>query len=113
MRVRGVRYIVRDVERSTRFYIRHLGATLRSQSSSSAFLDVGAHWIALFGPRVASTSFGETPPGVDHVSFHSTKVRSLEERMGALREHGLDPTTPPGSGRVYFKDPDGVILQLS
>jgi hypothetical protein len=30
-----------------------------------------------------------------------------------LREHGLDPTSPPGSGRVYFKDPDGVILQLS
>ena len=47
------------------------------------------------------------------MSFHSTRVRSLEERMGALREHGLDPTTPPGSGRVYFKDPDGVILQLS
>jgi catechol 2,3-dioxygenase-like lactoylglutathione lyase family enzyme len=104
---------VRDVERSTRFYTRHLGATVRSQSSNSAFLDIGAQWIALFGPQAASTSFGETPPGVDHVSFHSTKVRSLDERMGALREHGLDPTTPAGSGRVYFKDPDGVILQLS
>ena len=52
---------VRDVERSTRFYTRHLGATVRSRSSSSVFLDVGAHWIALFGPRAASTSFGETP----------------------------------------------------
>ena len=40
-------------------------------------------------------------------------ARSTEERMGALREHGLDPQSPPGSGRVYFKDPDGVILQLS
>jgi catechol 2,3-dioxygenase-like lactoylglutathione lyase family enzyme len=47
------------------------------------------------------------------VSFHSTKVRSVDERMSALRAHGLEPTTPPGSGRVYFKDPDGVILQLS
>jgi hypothetical protein len=27
--------------------------------------------------------------------------------------HGLDPVSPPGSGRVYFKDPDGNILQLS
>jgi len=104
---------VTDVERSTRFYTRHLGATVRSQSSNSAFLDVGAQWIALFGPGTASTGFAETPPGVDHVSFHATRVRSVDERMGALREHGLDPTTPPGSGRVYFKDPDGVILQLS
>ncbi len=104
---------VRDVGRSTRFYTRHLGATVRTQSSSAAFLDVGAQWIALFGPGQASTSFGETPPGVDHVSFHAAKARSLEERMAALRAHDLDPTTPPGSGRVYFRDPDGVILQLS
>jgi catechol 2,3-dioxygenase-like lactoylglutathione lyase family enzyme len=114
--VSGVDHValrVRDVERSTRFYTRHLGASVRSQSSAAAFLDLGAHWLALFGLGQASTSFGETPPGVDHISFHSTRARSLEERMNALGAHGLDPTTPPGSGRVYFKDPDGVILQLS
>ena len=104
---------VTDLERSTLFYARHLGATVRSRSSNSVFLDIGAQWIALFGPGAASTGFAETPPGVDHVSFHSTRVRSVDERMGALREHGLDPKTPPNSGRVYFKDPDGVILQLS
>jgi catechol 2,3-dioxygenase-like lactoylglutathione lyase family enzyme len=104
---------VSDVERSARFYAEHLGATVRSRSSSSIFMDVGAQWIALFAPGAASTGFATTPPGVDHVSFQPTAVRSFEERTQALRDHGLDPQSPPGSGRVYFKDPDGVILQLS
>ena len=98
---------VSDIERSARFYAEHLGATVRSRSSSSIFMDVGAQWIALFGPGAASTGFAPTPPGVDHVSFQPTAVRSFEERTKALRDHGLDPQSPPGSGRVYFKDPDG------
>jgi catechol 2,3-dioxygenase-like lactoylglutathione lyase family enzyme len=104
---------VKDVERSARFYAEHLGATVRSRSSSSVFMDLGSQWIALFGPGAASTGFAPPPPGVDHISFQPTVVRSFEDRTKALREHGLDPQSPPGSGRVYFKDPDGVILQLS
>jgi metallothiol transferase len=104
---------VSDVERSARFYAEHLGATVRSQSPSAVFMDVGADWIALFGPGTVSTGFSPTTSGVDHISFHSTVARSIEERVRVLREHGLDPHNPPGSGRVYFKDPDGIILQLS
>jgi catechol 2,3-dioxygenase-like lactoylglutathione lyase family enzyme len=108
-----VAFRVGDVQRSARFYKELFGATVRSESASSVFLDVGSDWVALFGPGVASTSFGATEPGVDHVSFHSSNARSAEDRMRVLREHGLEPQSPPGSGRVYFKDPDGVILQLS
>jgi metallothiol transferase len=104
---------VTDVERSARFYAEHLGARVRSRSPSAVFMDVGAQWLALFGPGAASTGFGPTPPGLDHVSFQPTAVRGFEERVRALRERGLDPQSPPGSRRVYFKDPDGVILQLS
>jgi catechol 2,3-dioxygenase-like lactoylglutathione lyase family enzyme len=104
---------VSDVERSARFYAEHLGATVRSQSPSAVFLDVGADWIALFGPGAVSTGFPATPSGVDHVSFRSTAARSIADRVRVLREHGLDPHNPAGSERVYFKDPDGIILQLS
>ena len=104
---------VSDVERSARFYAEHLAATVRSQSPSAVFLDVGADWIALFGPGAVSTGFPPTSSGVDHVSFHSTAARSIADRVRVLREHGLDPHNPAGSERVYFKDPDGIILQLS
>ena len=104
---------VSDVERSTRFYAEHLGGKVTSRSSNAVFMDIGTQWIALFGPGVASTGFAATPPGLDHMSFQPTSARSFEERVKALRDRGLDPASPPGSGRVYFKDPDGVILQLS
>lgn len=104
---------VADLPRSIAFYRDHLGGKIASQSANAAFLDVGEHWIALFGRGARSTGFPPTERGVDHISFHSTKHRSLDERMGVLREHGLDPSSPAGSNRVYFRDPDGVILQLS
>jgi metallothiol transferase len=116
IQVQGIDHLalrVSDVERSAGFYAEHLGAAVRSRMANAIFMDVGAQWIALFGPGATSTGFAPTPPGVDHVSFRPTSVRSFEERTQALREHGLDPQSPPGSGRVYFKDPDGVILQLS
>jgi metallothiol transferase len=104
---------VSDVERSARFYAEHFGATVRSRSPNAIFIDVGAQWIALFGPAAPSTGFAPGPPGLDHVSLQPIAGRAFEERTRSLREHGLDPQSPPGSGRVYFKDPDGVILQLS
>jgi catechol 2,3-dioxygenase-like lactoylglutathione lyase family enzyme len=108
-----VAFRVGDLQRSASFYKDLFGATVRSESTSSVFLDVGNDWIALFGKDAVSTAFGVTPLGVDHVSFHSVNARSAEDRMRVLREHGLEPQSPSGSGRVYFKNPDGVVLQLS
>jgi catechol 2,3-dioxygenase-like lactoylglutathione lyase family enzyme len=104
---------VSDLARSIAFYRDHLGGRIRSQSSNSTFLDVGSQWVALFGRDAVSTGYEVTQPGVDHISFHSSRHRSLAERMGVLRDHGLDPVSPAGSNRVYFRDPDGIILQLS
>lgn len=114
--IRGVDHLafrVSDLERSTAFYRENLGGRIRSRSSNSVFLDIGSQWLALFGRGARSTGFEVTQPGVDHISFHSPRHRSRDERMGALRARGLDPASPPGTGRVYFRDPDGIILQLS
>jgi catechol 2,3-dioxygenase-like lactoylglutathione lyase family enzyme len=104
---------VADPVRSAKFYTEHLGATPRAQSANSVFLNVGRNWIALFGPGAVSSGFPPTSSGMDHFAFHSVKQRSLEERMGVLRAHNLNPVSPAGSERVYFRDPDGIILQLS
>ena len=114
--VSGVDHIalrVSDLARSTAFYRDHLGGRIRSQSSNSTFLDVGSQWVALFARGAVSTGYEVTRPGVDHISFHAKQHRSLAERMGVLRERGLDPVSPSGSNRVYFRDPDGIVLQLS
>lgn len=104
---------VSNVARSAKFYQEHLGGRIRSQSSNSTFLDIGSQWIALFGPGAQSTGYEPTKPGMDHFSFHSPQHRSLRERMDVLTAHGLNPVSPAGSNRVYFRDPDGIILQLS
>ena len=116
IRLSGIDHIalrVSDLARSTAFYRDRLGGRIRSTSPDSTFLDVGSHWVALFARGAVSTGYDATRPGVDHISFHSSQHRSLDERMGVLRAHGLDPVSPPGSNRVYFRDPDGIILQLS
>jgi catechol 2,3-dioxygenase-like lactoylglutathione lyase family enzyme len=114
--VSGIDHIalrVSDLTRSTAFYRDHLGGRIRSQSSNSTFLDVGSQWVALFARGAVSTGYGVTQTGVDHISFHSPQHRTLAERTGVLRDHRLDPASPAGSNRVYFRDPDGIILQLS
>jgi metallothiol transferase len=114
--VSGIDHIalrVSDLARSIAFYRDHLGGRIRSQSSTSTFLDVGSQWVALFARGAVSTGYDVTQPGVDHISFHSSQHRSLAERTGVLRNHGLNPVSPAGSNRVYFRDPDGIILQLS
>jgi metallothiol transferase len=114
--VSGIDHIalrVSDLARSIAFYRDHLGGRIRSQSSNSTFLDVGSQWVALFARGAVSTGYDVTQPGVDHISFHSSQHRSLAERTGVLRNHGLDPVSPADSNRVYFRDPDGIILQLS
>ena len=114
--VSGIDHIalrVSELARSTAFYRDHLGGRIRSRSSNSTFLDVGGQWVALFARGAVSTGYEVTQPGVDHISFHSPQHRSLAERTGVLRDNGLDPVSPAGSNRVYFRDPDGIILQLS
>jgi len=114
--VSGIDHIalrVSELARSTAFYRDHLGGRIRSRSSNATFLDVGSQWVALFARGAVSTGYDVTQPGVDHISFHSPQHRSLAERTAVLRDHGLDPVSPAGSNRVYFRDPDGIILQLS
>ncbi|HSR67380.1 MAG TPA: VOC family protein [Acidobacteriota bacterium] len=109
-----VAFRVSDVERSLKFYQDVLNASVRSQSSSSAFLTVGEDWIALFGQGSTTTGQSESDRvGVDHVSFDISSHGSLQERMEAIRSKGLEPINPAGSSRTYFRDPDGNVIQFS
>jgi catechol 2,3-dioxygenase-like lactoylglutathione lyase family enzyme len=94
---------VTDVERSRDFYQKHLGLPVVRQSSSSCFLGLGKNFLALFGG---------SQPRMDHycIAVKSYEVKQVTQE---LERQGLNPDQPAGSSRVYFRDPDGLVVQLS
>lgn len=92
---------VTDIDRSRRFYERHLGLETTSCSASQCFLSCGRDFLALFRG---------SQPGLDHFSFAiegyrpSDAVSRLEAAGLASRRRG---------NRVYFDDPDGLEVQVS
>jgi len=93
---------VTDAKRSAAFYERNLGLRLvRDGGEGSAFLTTsGSDFLALFR--------GETP-GLHHVSFSIPRydpddaARRIEAAGLKLRRSG---------NRVYFPDPDGLVVQV-
>jgi catechol-2,3-dioxygenase len=92
---------VTDVARSTAFYQRHLGLRPTSESASSAFLDCGDQFVALFQ---------SARPGLAHYSYALADY-SQSSAAEKLRAAGLRPKLR--GNRTYFDDPDGIEVQVS
>lgn len=92
---------VTDVQRSRDFYVKHLGLEVRREGASSCFLDCGHNFVALF-------KGGEA--GLDHYCY-SIESYDVEVAEKKLKAEGFDPRVT--SGRIYFKDPDGLTVQLA
>lgn len=104
-RATGVDHValrVTDVPRSAIFYRRHLGLEPTGRCSpQSCFLDCGPDFLALFaGPD----------PGLDHFSF-AVEGYEAGGAVEALDAAGLAPDRR--GNRVYFRDPDGIEVQVS
>lgn len=104
-RAEGIDHValrVTDVEASARFYRRHLGLEPGGGcSAESCFLRCGDDFVALFrGSR----------PGLDHFSFGVPGYRP-QRAVERLESAGLAPERR--GDRVYFRDPDGIELQVS
>ena len=95
----GVR--VSDVARSRDFYRKHLGLKILSDNGpSNCFLYAGPHYFGLFRSE---------NPGVDHFAF-TVEGYEAGEAVDKLRAVGLAPRRQ--ADRVYFRDPDGLEVQL-
>jgi catechol 2,3-dioxygenase-like lactoylglutathione lyase family enzyme len=95
---------VTNVPRSRDFYVKHLGLTVtRDRGEANCFLDCGKHFLALFKSREAQ---------MDHYCY-SIDNYDVDRCEATLKAQGFEPRVVRPDGRIYFKDPDGLTVQLA
>jgi glyoxylase I family protein len=117
--VHGVRYQVKDVARSVRFYTQQLGFTLKHQQLPAfANVALGDSQILLSGPGASGSrpmpdGAPQEPGGWNRVVL---KVVDLPSLIAALKKAGLhfrnEMETGPGGRQIQLEDPDGNPIEL-
>ncbi|QDT17841.1 VOC family protein [Alienimonas californiensis] len=94
---------VTDVDRSVAFYERHLGLRKIRGDQNSAFLgrENGEFFVALFKAE---------QPGLNHFCFG---IDDYDPQQAARKLKAEGREVRQTSGRTYFKDPDGIEVQLA
>jgi catechol 2,3-dioxygenase-like lactoylglutathione lyase family enzyme len=116
---------VDDFERARAFYERPLGLTAVYADQRMCAYDVGGRSMLLLFRRVESLQTirlagGVIPPhdgqGPHHIAF-SIAANELPQWEARLKESGIEiegrTNWPRGGISVYFRDPDGHLLELA
>jgi glyoxylase I family protein len=115
----GVRYQVKEVERSIAFYTKYLGFKLE-QRSGSAFASVsnGGLTVLLSGPgssgsRPMPDGRRQEPGGWNRIVL---KVDDLPSLVATMKRAGLhfrnEIESGPGGRQIQVEDPDGNAVEL-
>ena len=118
-RFSGVRYQVKNVDRSVEFYTKHLGFKL-DQQASSAFASVskGDLRLLLSGPgssgsRPMPDGRTQEPGGWNRILL---EVDDLASVVAAMKKDGMhfrnEIETGPGGSQIQVEDPDGNTVEL-
>ena len=117
--VHGVRYQVKDVERSIAFYTQHLGFRLEHQAGSAfASVSNGELTLLLSGPgssgsRAMPDGSRQEPGGWNRIVL---RVDDLPSLMAAMKNAGLhfrnEIETGPVGKQIQLEDPDGNAVEL-
>ena len=117
--VHGVRYQVKDVERSIAFYTQHLGFKLEHQAGSAfASVSNGELNLLLSGPgssgsRAMPDGSRQEPGGWNMIVL---RVDDLPSLMAAMKNAGLhfrnEIETGPAGRQIQLEDPDGNAVEL-
>ena len=119
VRVHGIRYQTRDVNRAVAFYTQHLGFTLKHQQGS-AFASVSCSGVDLLlsgpgssGARPMQDGQQQEPGGWNRLVL---RVDDLPAVIAAMTRAGLRfrnaMETGPGGKQVQLEDPDGNPIEL-
>lgn len=115
----GVRYQVKDVDRSVAFYTQHLGFKLEQQSGP-AFASVSNGYLTLWlsgpkssGSRPMPDGRQQEPGGWNRLAL---EVKDLPSHVAAMKKAGLrfrnEIETGPGGSQIQLEDPDGNPVEL-
>jgi len=115
----GVRYQVKDVQRSISFYTQTLGFNLDMQNLPAfGQVSVGGLKLILSGPGASGSrpmpdGRQQEPGGWNRVVLH---VRDLPACIAHLKEAGLrcrnEMEAGPGGKQIQIEDPDGNPIEL-
>jgi glyoxylase I family protein len=115
----GVRYQVRDVERSVAFYTQTLGFNLDRQNLPAfGQVSIGELKLILSGPGASGSrpmrdGRHQEPGGWNRVVL---RVNDLPARVTELKDKGVrfrnEMETGPGGKQIQVEDPDGNPIEL-
>jgi glyoxylase I family protein len=115
----GVRYQVKDVQRSITFYTQTLGFTLdRQQLPAFGQVSVGDLKLILSGPgasgsRLVRDDGSQEPGGWNRIVL---RVEDLPARVSELESKGVyfrnEIEVGPGGRQIQLEDPDGNPIEL-
>ena len=112
---------VRDVERSTRFYLDVLGFRVVSEFPGAAFLQAADssndHDLGVFqiGAAASDSAAGQTSVGLYHLAWEVDTLDEFERLMTVLADAGaLVGSSSHGTTKsLYGKDPDGLEFEIA
>ena len=115
----GVRYQVKDVERSIAFYTDHLKFNLEHQAGS-AFATVSKNGLKIFlsgpgssGARPLPDGQRQEPGGWNRIVL---RVDDLQSVVAMMKEEGLrfrnEIESGPAGKQIQLADPDGNSIEL-
>jgi glyoxylase I family protein len=115
----GVRYQVKDVERSIAFYTHNLGFKLKHQAGAT-FAIVSIEGLTLFlsgpgasGSRPMPDGSTQEPGGWNRIVL---SVDDLSSLVATMKQQGLhfrnEIETGPAGSQIQLEDPDGNSVEL-
>lgn len=110
---------VNDVTATRRFYERVLGMVPREERSGKWSLHFGAQKISLQDAHAQASIARDTVPGSGN--FCLLTETSIDDVVMHLQQHAIEIIDGPGQRAgatgpilsVYFKDPDGNLVEVS
>ena len=101
-----------DPEKTAKFYVDTLGATIVSQSSNGSYrLDL--HGLSLNVTTFIESQTREQKYGMEHIAIDTDELDTLVDKLKAQGINILEQTSISGGRRVcFFEGPDGVQLEF-